>query len=502
MSELMVYGTEGAAEYPKDSTANDAISKNTSEMTSVPPWPIAYLDTGTARLYQRFISYKRSDEATSQRPNNYFVVVDSSNTAAEDLETYADTFASLLETSFERSEPYDDDFVDPMVIEDAWRQCQPNTIVPQTAAAKLVDQNDQQIWKVPDLASGYMLIAEYVLLDSPTSAVLVDDANSDWSADVVIEIGNSAEIEPTEQTEKLLAKEVSKTYKESLEELVDNLTKEIEKTVIPTKEPPVETLLAWIVFTGITLNNIQNTSVLSKIIQKDSGVFVGDIQEYNYEYQQFKGVNQDDITKMWEDAFEIISSEAEQQVTVASGIDTKPEEIVDLDRFEAALTRRYRRYHLEAVEEYMERVTWATDDEWFEIQKNIKQLRDKWLKQLEDPGWQISAWPGIRSLTGAKPVAKTDPVIESLNTRLTNMQDEMMVDRLEELDNQVETFFNGCSDQFELDRTQIKRRYLSVSNLFANRDFIIVMLPNYKWIVLLLILLIASSAGAGYLLVV
>lgn len=498
MPEFTVYDTEGNLVYPQNSAPDEEVAELVDELASVPPWPVVYLDTNRDRLLQQFTAV-RQREGFSTRPNNFYAVLEPSNIASSGLTTHADTLTSLFNRAFQRPDSPDRTVADPSIVAETWRECQPGNEVMEIAASELIARGEQQLWQVPDLVSGYGLAAEYAALDESGSIVISEESIRDRPEDVIIEIGGVDRPEPSQTTDEQLREEMADAYETILDDLVDQLTETVKNAVGHESErqrPPAQ--LAWIVITGQIYKQTEQQSILQKILTGDITAFIGEFSTHQEEYGKFKGVNETELKNVWDDVQEALNTD----ITTSETFRTD-EQVIDLDQYETVLWERYRRYHLEAVERYAEQATGATDTELYAAWYNLQILQEEWIDGLEDPRWQISAWPVIRMLTGEQPVAKVEPVAETLENCTADVQEMIMDDRINELDDQVATFIDDCAEEFDFGRREMRHRYLDVSETFNRGDFLRVILSTYRRVLILILvvlLVLSGIAAASFLL--
>lgn len=498
MSELTIYNTNGTIVYPREGESNGAVAALVDELASVPPWPIALFDAEHDRLLQRFIAIQHRDDS-STRPNNFYVVLEPSGIADGGLSIYADELSSLFDGEFNRPTSLDRPDRDPAVVERTWRETKPDSLVPRRAATQLLDRDERQVWRVPDLESGYALAAEYATLTESGSIVLIEDDADDWTEDVVIEVGNVDAVEPVRNTRERLVEEMTDSYEPVLEDLLEQLSEGVREAVIPEDgKQQLDTLLAWIVVTGTIHRNLAGEEpVLPDVVDGDRTALTGEYAALANEYQQFEGVSSGVMKRLLSAALEGIDADGISAPTLPPEKESENADLVNFEPYEASLRDRYRRYHLTAVKQYEQRVAGTTGEEWFAAVENVRRLRDRWVDDLDDPGVQVATWPVIRWLTRAQPTAKASPVAERLDQRIGELEETMMDDRLDVFDEQVEAYVDDCVEQFDFDPKAIRRRYLATSETFGNGDLLRVVFASYRWVFAVLVFFIVAAAGAG-----
>jgi hypothetical protein len=149
------------------------------------------------------------------------------------------------------------------------------------------------------------------------------------------------------------------------------------------------------------------------------------------------------------------------------------------------------------VKQYAGRVSGTTGEEWFAVMHNLEHLKNEWLEEFDDSGSRIATWPVISWFTGDEPTARISPAQDALDQRMEALTDTMLEDRLSALDDDVEAFIDECVTTFHFNRHEMRRSYLTESDVFRNRDLLAAVLSTYWRVLVALIVLGLITVGGG-----
>jgi hypothetical protein len=220
MSGFEVYSTDGPRVYPEG--RGDDLSSLIDRLSSVPPWANVYYDGEDGLLLHRF---EALNEAVIDRFDNYYL---KTRLGPEDgIQSLGRWVGELSMLGWETHED-DGSPVHPERLSELTDLDTGDFRVDDPLQA-LLAQDETLRWDVPDIRSGYAILARIVDANLEASVVIAEDVEPfEDLGDVLVELGDAHEITPRERTADLLQERRAETEAESVDEAYEHIEDAIQ----------------------------------------------------------------------------------------------------------------------------------------------------------------------------------------------------------------------------------------------------------------------------------